>query len=259
MTTYQRDVSVRCNPVTLLQKEWERLSRCPRSLRTVNGWGLRTEPFSSLDEVLLAAGFGTSKCDHAGDQVLAAIVRHATTDQLAARIVLQRVFPPMLAIGRRRGKPRNVGFDYAFSLVLSHAWEVIRTYPIERRPNKIAANIVRDIEYFAFVRRERRRPKHERIDDCWDLVVDCFTTDSHGTALDRGAREADPRTEDVLRELLSEARTRNVSSRSIAVLESLRVLTIEQFAQRHGISQRTAREWRRDAVNELRVRTLSAA
>ena len=186
MTTYDRDITVRCNPITLLRDEWQRINYCQRSLHDVNSWQLRSERFHSLDEVLKAAGFDGHKCDQEADQVLAAIVRRAATDQLAARIVLQRVFPPMLAIAKRRGKIRSLGFDYAFSLVLSHAWEVIRTYPIERRPRKIAANIVRDIEYFAFVRRERRRPTHERLDDCLDLIVDCYTTDSRGTAIDRG-------------------------------------------------------------------------
>ena len=178
MTTTDQDIKVRCNPVTLLQKEWDRLRHCPRSLRTVNSWGLADRPFHNLDEVLKAAGYLGARCDTSADWVLADIVRRAATDQLAARIVLQRVFPPMLAIGRRRGKMHRTGFDDAFSLVLSHGWEIIRTYPIDRRPTKIAANIVRDIEYFAFVRRERRRPKHERLDDSWDLIVDGITTDA---------------------------------------------------------------------------------
>lgn len=259
MTTSERDMSVRCNPVTLLQKEWNRLNYCPRTLDAVNSWGLADRRFNSLDEVLHSAGYFGAKCDERADRVLAAIVRRAATDQLAARIVLQRVFPPMLAIGRRRGRSRSVGFDYAFSLVLSHAWEIIRTYPIDRRPTKIAANIVRDIEYLAFVRRERRRPWHDRLDDHWDLVVDDYTTDSHGTALDRGANEAEPHAEELLREVLDEARHLHVSERSIRILESLRTQSVEQLARHYGVSCRTVREWRRDALNELRERMLSAA
>ncbi|MBM3657139.1 MAG: hypothetical protein FJW93_02560 [Actinobacteria bacterium] len=259
MTTYDRDITVRCNPITLLRDEWQRINYCQRSLHDVNSWQLRSERFHSLDEVLKAAGFDGHKCDQEADQVLATIVRRAATDQLAARIVLQRVFPPMLAIAKRRGKIRSLGFDYAFSLVLSHAWEVIRTYPIERRPRKIAANIVRDIEYFAFVRRERRRPTHERLDDCLDLIVDCYTTDSRGTAIDRGAREAEPYAEDFLREILNDAREDRVSPHTLAVLESLSNRSIDEFAQYHGISVRTARMWRRDAINELRARMRCAA
>ena len=259
MTTTDQDIKVRCNPVTLLQKEWDRLRHCPRSLRTVNSWELADRPFHNLDEVLKAAGYLGAKCDTSADRVLADIVRRAATDQLAARIVLQRIFPPMLAIGRRRGKMHRTGFDDAFSLVLSHGWEIIRTYPIDRRPTKIAANIVRDIEYFAFVRRERRRPKHERLDDSWELIVDGITTDARGNVLKRGDVEAEPLAEELMNALLREARANEISAKSLAMLEALRTLTVEQIAERYGVSQRTIREWRRDAVNELRERTLSAA
>lgn len=242
------------NPITLLQREWDRLRYCPRTLQRVNDWKVVDHPLLSLDELLILAGFRGAKCDEAADQVLAAIVRRAHADQLAARIVLQRVFPPMLAIARRRGKIRALGFDYAFSLVLSHAWEVIRTYPIERRPSKIAANIVRDIEYFAFVRRERKRPKHDRIDDCWDLVVECYTTDPHGKVLERGSREAEPDTNELFRELMSDSCGYRLSNRSREILEQLRTVSIEEFADRHGVTVRTARAWRRKAVSELRAR-----
>ena len=259
MTNTERDVHVRCNPVTLLQREWERLNYNPRNVRAVNSWGLDEQPFCSLDEVLRAAGFLGAKCDTNADRVLGHIVQRAATDQLAARIVLQRVLPPMLAIGRRRGRTHNVGFDYAFSLVLSHAWEIIRTYPIDRRPKKIAANIVRDIEYFAFVRRERRKPKHERLDESWDLVIDGFTTDARGTVLERGATEAEPLAAELIDDLLRDARKHDVSTKTLEMIEALRASNVEQIAERYGVSQRTVREWRRDAVNELRERTLSAA
>ena len=259
MTNHLHDASARCRPINLLQREWERLRHCPRSLRHVNEWHLTDRPIHSLDDLLVLAGFRGAKCDERADQVLAHIVRLARHDELAARIVLQRVLPPMIAIARRRGKIRAIGFDYALGLVLSHAWEIIRTYPIERRPAKIAANIVRDIEYFAFVRRERKRPRHDRIDDCWDLVVDCCATDSNGTVLARGARESEPDADQLLTSLLNEARDQHVSRRTMEILHELRNLTIEEFAERHGITPRTARSWRRKAVSELRARTQCAA
>jgi hypothetical protein len=259
MTHAQRDTHVRCNPVALLQREWDRLKHCPRTLREVNSWGLSERPFFTLDEVLHAAGFFGAKCDSNADRVLAEIVRRAATDQLAARIALQRVLPPMLAIGRRRGKLHRMGFDEAFSLVLSYGWEMIRTYPIDRRPTKIAANIVRDIEYLAFVRRERRKPEQERLDERRDLIVDGFTTDARGIVLRRGETESELPAEELLNELLHEARAKDVSAKSLEVLEALRKQSVEQLADRYGVSPRTIREWRSDAVSELRERMLFVA
>jgi len=79
MTTYDRAIAVRCNPITLLRDEWRRINYCQRSLRNVNSWKLRSQRFHSLDEVLKAAGYDGNKCDHQADQVLAAIVRREAT------------------------------------------------------------------------------------------------------------------------------------------------------------------------------------
>ena len=71
--------------------------------------------------------------------------------------------------------------------------------------------------------------------------------------------EGDGAAPSVLRELLCEAKRRNISDRSLRVLESLCEKTIAEFAVERGITERMARNLRRDAVNELRERTLCAA
>lgn len=259
MTTSQNTSRPRTSPITALETEWGRLNHCPRTLEVVNSWALSDVRFWSLDEVLRAAGYRGNKCDHLADQVLASIVRRAASDPLAARIVLQRVLPPIVAIARRRGKLRTFGFDAALGLTLSHAWEVIRTYPIERRPAKIAANIVRDIEYFAFVRENRRRPVNERLDDNRAYADMLYSTDLSGNVVSRTGSAGGPAPEQELAELIGEARRNNVSERSLQILLELGTSSIDEFAKSHGITPRTARTWRRDAVNELRERTQCAA
>ena len=71
--------------------------------------------------------------------------------------------------------------------------------------------------------------------------------------LERGDVEAEPLAEELMNALLREARANDVSAKSLAMLEALRTLTVEQIAERYGVSQRTIREWRRDAVNELQI------
>ncbi|MEY3851994.1 MAG: hypothetical protein RI910_974, partial [Verrucomicrobiota bacterium] len=58
-------------------------------------------------------------------------------------------------IAGRRGHIVNGGFNAAFNEILGQAWILIRQYPVDRRPAKIASNLVRDTEYFAFVRNAR--------------------------------------------------------------------------------------------------------
>jgi len=254
MTVQRHATSIRLNPIAMLEREWQRLARCPRTVQTVNTWRICPEQFSSLDELLTAAGYQGKKCDPIADQVLARLVRHAATDQLAARIVLQRVLPPIIAIARRRGKTCGGGFDDAMGSVLSHVWEVIRTYPIDRRPAKIAANIVRDTEYFAFVRDTRRRPLHIPIDDMSDSTAMEFATDSRGNTMRNGTERADMTSSVLFRELLREAHASKLSASSMRVLEELSDQTLSDFAERRGITERMARNLRRDAINELRVR-----
>jgi DNA-directed RNA polymerase specialized sigma24 family protein len=254
MTTTPHDQSPYTTALHLLESEWARLMRNRRVLDTVNSWELQPKTFWSLDEVLQAAGYRGDKLDCAADQVFAAIVRRAATDRIAARIALQRVLPPIVAIARRRGRAHNSGFDQAFGRVLSHAWEVIVTYPIERRPRKIAANIVRDTEYFAYVRDDRRRPVHESIDDARDYCELSFAKDLHGYGVNTNGTPQTRNVEEEVHELLQDARRSQVSERSLRILTALSTQSTEEFAQANGITARTARTWRRDAINELRER-----
>jgi DNA-directed RNA polymerase specialized sigma24 family protein len=110
-----------------------------------------------LDEMLVRMGFDRpTHCDEA-DQYLAQVVRLARTDDLAARLAVQRVVPPILAIAKRRGRIHPGGVEEALNAVMAQVWLVIRTYPCENRPRKIAANIVRDVEYKEFVVPQRKR------------------------------------------------------------------------------------------------------
>ena len=257
--TNSRTTSTRTSPITALETEWGRLTYSPSALSSVNSWQLAETRFWSLDEVLQAAGYRGKKCDPVADQILAMIVRRAADDPLAARIALQRVLPPIVAIARRRGKLRSIGFDAALGLALSHAWEIIRGYPIERRPTKIAANIVRDIEYFAFVRDNRRRPLNEPLDDNRSYADMLYATDLAGRLMGRAGSTVAAASEDELAEVLYEARRSNVSERTMHILLELSTKSIDDFAKSHGITPRTARTWRRDAVNELRERTRCVA
>lgn len=245
--------------MTLLDSEWRRLNHASRILHIVNSWNLRCEPFGSLDEVLIAAGYRGAKCDPVADQILAALVRRAATDQLAARIVLQRVVPPLMSIANRRGRTRGIGFDDALGTALSHAWEVICTYPIERRPIKIAVNIVRDIEYFAFVRSERRRPVHGHLNPELNGPLNMRSADLMSHEDPYGSSFGNSPSEVEFSHLMEMAHQHGVSQKSLNLLNALAHQSIDDFAAAHGVTRRTVRDWMKEAANELRVRTQCAA
>lgn len=142
-----------------LQRDWEHLDRSRPCLAAAQRWELRTEPFASLDELLRRAGYGTvARGCHDDDQVLGDLIRSARDDALAARVVLQRLLPGIAAIARRRsGTP--VARDETVGELVTAAWTVIRTYPIDARPSYVAANVLRRIDDAAFRRQLRRRAK----------------------------------------------------------------------------------------------------
>ncbi len=82
-------------------------------------------------------------CANAADRVLYRLVCRGLTDDLAARTVLACMMPG--------AKNLTCGYlwahdnaDEAAAAVLAAMWERIRTYPCERRPVKVAANIQLD-------------------------------------------------------------------------------------------------------------------
>ena len=154
-----------------LQQDWDRLKRNRRAIEQARQWSLPSaptpcgRPLDTLDEVLSWVGYGCSlkSCDD--DPVLAELVRLAVGDQLAARVVLQRLLPGISSMARRHaaiGRPYSEVLDE----VMASAWTVIRTYPVDRRCTYVAAGLLREIDYFTFRRPLRRlttfvpRPLH---------------------------------------------------------------------------------------------------
>jgi hypothetical protein len=95
----------------------------------------------------------------AEDAVMTALVRQAATDPLAARMVLHALLPGLKTLARRILLDADQR-DELWSSLLAHCWERIRCYPLERRPRRIAANIL--FEALKKTTREFRRELRDR-------------------------------------------------------------------------------------------------
>ena len=130
-------------PLDRLEREWQALAGgalVPR-LRV---WR-REEPalaaFATPDTVirfLHSRAPGLEK-----DGVLRALLARSRTDPLAARVVLQALLPGLKGLARRIFLDAD-DVEQLWQLLLASAWEQIRTYPLERRPRRIAANLLLD-------------------------------------------------------------------------------------------------------------------
>ena len=175
---------------TRLFREWAMIARRPDALRRARDWQLGIA-VTSLDDVVAACGFrmqaerpsaSTGERGAAEERVLARLVALARHDDLAARIVLQRLLPGLLSIARRWGRRHGDGVEMvAFDDLVADAWEVIRTFPVERRSDQLAARLLRDAEYRAFIRAGRRLMVTEATPD---EHFEALATEPHASALD---------------------------------------------------------------------------
>ncbi len=134
-----------------LDREWHEITA-----RTIeHPWPDDSLPeYRTLDELIARIRAGAT--DPAGtDRILAVLARRAPTDMLAARTLLQAVLPGLWNVAKRLGHGRVD--DELEAEVLAEAIERIRTYPIERRPRAVAANITWDV--FGRITRRRHRPE----------------------------------------------------------------------------------------------------
>lgn len=179
-----------CPLAVRLDREWQVLAARPATLRRARAWGLGV-PFASLDDLVAATGYrccpaGRNTSHHHGEvdpvpagvdpnNVVARLLQAARTDDLAARVLLQRLLPGLVALARRWQRRHGAATD-AFDEVVAAAWAVVREFPLDRRPEHLVPNLLRDAEYHAFIRPHRRALVHVPVSgDRLDHVVE-----SHG-------------------------------------------------------------------------------
>lgn len=223
-----------------LQLEWERVHRDPEAVREARSWRIVEIPFDDLDQLLGLAGFEQPNGPDT-DRVLLGLVLAARTEQLAARIVLQRLLPGLLAQVRRR---RRAGRDDAFQELVASAWVAIREYDPARRPACLAAALIAGADYLAFGRAERQGDPAEPVAP--DQFDDRIGHDRR-TALEE------------LVELLAEARAAGISDSELDVVRGLvSVGSPSGLAAELGVTPRTIRNRRDRALDQLRRVGLAA-
>jgi len=156
---------VRFDPVSSLDREWRQLARgvLPARLRV---WAQREPSLAPFADPVRLIGFLRGPAPWTmKDELLHPLVRIASEDPLAARVVLQALMPGLKGLAARALLDASER-DELWELLLAHAWERIRRYPLERRPRRIAANVLLDTLRGTMreLERERRR-RHRSVPD----------------------------------------------------------------------------------------------
>ncbi len=222
-----------------LAAEWARLRHRPSALRIADTWALTDHPVTDLGQILRRVGYECPP-SHAADDRLRRLVLLAAHDDLAARVVVQRIVPGLLAVVRRR---RHIAGDDAFDELLGVAWLAIRTFNPTRRPSCLAAALISDADYHAFrAPRRRHRTDVAPLADAGELRDD--------TA---------PHPADELTAIFAEALAAGVPTDDITLLRQLIAApTANELAARLAVTPRTIRNRRDRITGRLRAVTLAA-
>lgn len=126
-----------------LNTEWARLCADPTATAAVVRWADSIEALTccatlaDLETVVIAATSSDA------DGILLGLLRlHHAGDQLAGRAVLQLMLGKAIRIAASRaGRDSRQNLEH---LAVTALWTVIATYPVHRRPTKVAANLAMD-------------------------------------------------------------------------------------------------------------------
>lgn len=256
--------TVSCRPAHLkvtpqlrsLDADWARARRRPSNLRRARAWpdlvpdGRAARALddavvslSDLEQLVTATQQGRHTASIGSrpnpDEVLGALVTVAAVDDLAARVVLQRILPPVIAASRRFA--RTTFNDDRTDLAIGAAWMVVRSFNIGRRRRHVAAALVSDVMWSAFKGPARRKSQSEI-----PTPNDVFAR----TAAD--PIELDPII--ALAGTVRAAAAAGIEDHDLEVIRELaRAGSPGEMARRHNVTPRTIRNRRDKATHVIRT------
>lgn len=191
-----------------LDAEWEHLRTSRRALRAARGWWADQpdHPFrhlvadvDDLDTIVAVTQRDGGSPDD-GDAILLHLIDLARTDELAGRLVVQRLLPALISRTKRYA-PFHRSID-PMEIVIPAAWLAVRSYDTVRRRRNVASSLLSDAIYAAFRQPYRRRSATETVRPIGHFVT-MPSTDTEPTALEeladavRAARRAGVPTHDL--------------------------------------------------------------
>ena len=126
----------------LLNNEWRWLATSPAAASALERWAPDQALTGFADLNAVVADVQRRGRPVESDQILLALLRRAPADEVAARTVLQALMPglkSLMAAYQLTGEPEEVA-----AAVIEAAYERIRSYPCDRRPARVAANLLND-------------------------------------------------------------------------------------------------------------------
>jgi len=151
-------------PLVALQREWEVLAGGRLRLE-LRAWVIREAVLARFEtpDRLIEFLWDKRAASEEKDRVLLALLRCARTEESASRLVLQAMLPGLKRLAAAMLKRHPEHGDPA--LERGELWQVlfvemlgrIKTYPLERRPGSVAANLILDVKHAVLAGAQRAR------------------------------------------------------------------------------------------------------
>lgn len=161
------------DPVIQLEREWQLISR-GEIARRLPVWAEKEPALAAFpNPELLIRVLDKPGLWNEHDAVLGALLAQARSEPLAGRVVLKTILPGLKRIAERTILDPDDRHELWQHLLIS-AWETIRTYPLERRPSRIAANLLLDtrrkaLDRFVYESARLADPLDEQAEEVEDL------------------------------------------------------------------------------------------
>lgn len=227
-----------------LDADWAHLRTCRRALDRARRWadGDPTDPLTDvvaavddLDAIIAATQRGAAD----GDRILLRLVELADHDELAGRIVVQRLLPALIARSSRyrsyddRTDPVEV--------VVPAAWLAVRAFDTETRGRHVAASLISDAVFNAFRAPLRRRSATEQVR-------------APGRFEHVATPTAEPSALEEFADIVRDARGAGVPAGDLELLVRLvQVESTAALACERQVTTRTIRNHRARAVERVRI------
>lgn len=223
-----------------LEDEWQELVQTGRMDAALARWSTSQQVLASVDvnQLLEVLDIEDPSVTPEQDALLAVLLRISERDRLARRLLLHRFLPCIKELAA--GTPYPVERDEWLTLLVTTAYEVVSTYPLGRRPTRIAANIACDFRKSVFeALRQQRRDAAELTGD---LLLETDLLVQHR---EQQAEFAAVEAEDLLRWAVDEGLV-DESTAALLVLTRMYDLTVSWVASRVRTARSTLRQrrWR---------------
>lgn len=226
-----------CHPFSRrIDLEWEHLRTHRASLARARTWMLLPDD-QRLDDLERLIDATHRDAGVNAETVLARLVALARTDELAARVVVQRLLPGLVARSARFWFLCD-GVD-PIDVALPWLWISIHRFDVERRGGHVAASLLSDAIHLAFKKPSRRV---SRVD-----IVEPAGFDDYPALVDEHAFEE-------LAGIVRLARDRGVPSEHLDLLGHLvSAGSAGAVAVDRGVTARTVRNHRDRAIQRVRL------